>query len=73
MVDKYNITIQYKGTKKIKYWLNLDNGRWEKEEYNHKDKITYFENSFGNWIKAHYDSKDNMMYCEDGNVKHNNR
>ena len=76
MIDKLNISIQNKNTKKITYTLYLDklwldNVHWEKEEFNHKDKITYFESGRGNWVKVYYDSKDNMVYCEDGNVKHN--
>ena len=64
MIDKYNIPIHSKNTKKIKYFLFLDSGEWEKEEFNHKDKPTYFESSRGKWYKAEYDSWGSMIYYE---------
>jgi len=38
MIDKYNITIHSKNTKKISYILFLDSGTWSKTEFNAEGK-----------------------------------
>jgi len=64
MIEQTNIKIENKLTKKIKYFLFLDSGEWEKEELNYKDKPTHFESSGGYSYKAEYDSWGSMIYYE---------
>ncbi len=62
MIEKLNITIQDKLTKKIKYTLFLDLGIWYKTEYNSDGNIIYFGDSYGYWYK--YILKLNIIYYE---------
>lgn len=64
MIEKYNIKIESKQTKKIKYELWLDEGFWRNFEYDSKGNIIYFENSEGNWVKTEYDDENNEIYFE---------
>jgi hypothetical protein len=47
MIEKLNILIQNKDTKKIEYNLWLDEGYWTKSEYNSRGNEIYFKNSRG--------------------------
>ncbi len=67
MIEKLNIKIQSKDTKKIDYYLNLDNFFWSKAEYNDEGKRIYsdFETiSGGFWFKEGYNSEGNRTYFE---------
>ena len=64
MVDKHNISIKNKDTKKIEYKLSLDSGYWSKSEYNSIGREIYFENSRGYWYKVEYDTRGNIIYCK---------
>ncbi len=81
MIDKLNISIEDKQTKKIRYHLNLDSGYWFKYEYDNEGNITYGEDSRGYWKKTEYDTRGNQIYSENSNgfirddrkIKHINR
>ena len=64
MIDKLNITIENKLTKKIKYFLRLDSGYWYIDEYDSKNNIIYYESSRGFWYKKEYDNEGNRIYYE---------
>jgi hypothetical protein len=64
MIDKANIPIGNKHTKKINYRLNLDEGAWYKYEYDSRGNKTYHENSGDFWYKYEYDSYNNKIYFE---------
>ncbi len=68
MIDKLNITIENKITKKIKYYLWLNNGWWSKSEYDSRGNLIYYESSSGHWSKKEYGSKGNQIYSENSNV-----
>lgn len=53
MIEKTNISIQDKLTKKINYYLNLDEGYWCKWEHNSEGKTLYYENHTY-WTKSEY-------------------
>jgi hypothetical protein len=65
MIDKLNITIENKLTKKIEYRLNLDNDVWDKFEYNTTLRQVYYEHSGGFYYNYEYDSKGNIIYFKD--------
>ena len=79
MIDKYNITIHSKNTKKIRYRLNLDRGDWFKSEYDAEANETYFEMSGGIyyemsggiWYKKEYNTRGELIYSEnsDGHIR----
>ena len=50
MIDKLNITIENKNTKKIKYKFYLDEGVWWKSEYNNEGKLIHYVNSSSGYI-----------------------
>ena len=64
MIEKTNIIIQSKLTKKIKYYFELDNGYWCKQEYNSRGNETYFEVSDGWWYKKGFEDKGKITYYE---------
>jgi outer membrane lipoprotein-sorting protein len=64
MIDKTNIKIESKNTKKIYYKLFLDRGYWYKREYDSEGKQIYFENSSGFWHKKEYNTRGNEIYFE---------
>ncbi len=64
MIEKTNISIDNKDTKKIDYYLNLDIGYWDKEEFNNEGKEIYYETSSGFWYKKEYDTEGNVIYYE---------
>ncbi len=70
MIDKLNIPLQNKDTKKIKYWLYLDDAFWLKYEYNNEGYIIHYVNSGGYWIKKGYNTRGERTYFEDskGNI-----
>lgn len=41
MIEKYNIPIETKQTKKIHYRLNLDDGFWYEEEFDNSGNVIY--------------------------------
>ena len=49
MIDKLNIPLQYKETKKIAYTLFLDSEWWWKEEYDDSDKRILHKSSMDKW------------------------
>ena len=49
MIDKYNIPIEDKDTKEIKYKLNLGDGYWWKSEHNDEGNLIYYVSSL--WTK----------------------
>ncbi len=67
MIDKLNIPLQNKDTKKIEYNLWLDEGYWDKYEYNSRGNQIYFEDSNDFWCKKEYDSRGKQIYYEDKN------
>jgi hypothetical protein len=67
MIDKLNIPLENKLTKKIRYTLSLDRGFWRKTEYDTRGKGTYFETSSGYWHKKEYNTRGNEIYYEDCN------
>ena len=81
MIDKYNISIEDKLTKKIEYLLYLDDGFWHKNEYNSRGNRIYSESSGGFWYKAEFNTEGNIIYYEtskgilrdDRKTKHINR
>ena len=64
MIEKLNIPIENKLTKKISYGLNLDDGWWYKYEHDSRGNVIYFEDSEGDWYKREYDSIGNKIYYE---------
>ncbi len=81
MIEKTNIPIIYKNTKKIRYLLYLDLGKWCNFEYDIRGNIIYYENSNGDWVKTEYDDENNEIYYEnkfgiirdDRKTKHTNK
>ncbi len=71
MIDKLNIPLENKDTKKIEYTLWLDEGYWSKIEYNAEGNLIYSETSEGYWSKQEYDNEGNIIYFEtsDGYIK----
>lgn len=65
MIDKLNIPIRDKLTKKIIYALDLDLGVWLKYEYNSSDNQIYYEDDSGFWSKYEYDNEGKRIYYED--------
>jgi len=49
MIEKTNITIEDKNTKKIEYKLNLGDDYWWKSEYNAEGNLIYYVSSL--WAK----------------------
>ena len=43
MIDKTNITIGNKLTKKIIYYLNFDSGYWSKKEFDSRGERIYYD------------------------------
>ncbi len=81
IIEKNNIPLENKDTKKIEYTLWLDEGVWSKIEYNAEGKTIYYEDR-GYWSKQEYDNEGNLIYYEDKNdgiirddrkTKHTNR
>jgi len=74
MIDKYNIKIQNKNTKKIEYILSLDDYWWFKSEFDSRGKDTYYEDSEGGWNKSEYDDEGNQISFEtkDGYLHYKN-
>jgi hypothetical protein len=64
MIDKLNIKIENKQTKKIEYKLNLDSGYWLKSECNVEDRTIHLEDSGGYWFKYEYDNEGQLIYYE---------
>lgn len=64
MIEKTNIPIQNKNTKKIDYILNLDTGWWDKYEYDDSDNEVYFEDCVDFWYKYEHDTEGNIIYVE---------
>jgi hypothetical protein len=64
MINKSNIRIQNKDTKKIRYKLYLDDGWWSKKEYDTRGNKIYYENSVGYSNKYEYDSEGKQIYFE---------
>lgn len=71
MIDKYNITIHSKNTKKIECTFYLDEGYYYKNEYNSLGNIIYYEDSYGFWYKSEFGSRGNQIYYENcyGEIK----
>ena len=63
MIEKSNIKIENKLTKKITYTLALDSERWYKQEYDSEGKLIYYEDR-GYWSKQEYDNEGNLIYHE---------
>jgi hypothetical protein len=49
MIDKLNISIEDKLTKKIEYKLNLGDGYWWKSEFDSRGNLIYYVSSL--WTK----------------------
>jgi hypothetical protein len=64
MIDKTNITIENKDTKKISYRLNLEGGYWYKQEFDSRGNETYFEDNEGYWHKSEFNAEGNVIYYE---------
>jgi hypothetical protein len=64
MIDKLNLPIGNKDTKKFKYWLDLDGGFWFKTEYNDEGSVTYNEDCTGFWSKTEYNTRGKVIYLE---------
>ncbi len=60
MIDKLNIPLENKETKKIFYTLWLDGGTWCKTEINAGGLEIYYESSLSYWYKFEYDVSDNI-------------
>ncbi len=73
MIEKLNITIQNKLTKKIFYKLYLDGGEWIKYEYDTNHNKIYYEDDTGYWFKSEFNSNSYRTYFENiyGVIKHN--
>ncbi len=67
MIDKTNIPLENKLSKRISYTMFLNSGKWLKTEYNSRGNITYYENSGGYWYKYKYDSIGKQIYFENSN------
>jgi len=66
MIDKLNIPIENKLTKKINYTLLLDDVHyWFKKEYNTRGKLIHYVNAGGYWFQQEHDSRANIVYYED--------
>ncbi len=59
VIDKLNIKIESKNTKKIKYELDLDIGYWFNEEYDSRGNEIYYQTSEGYSYKKEYDNVAN--------------
>jgi hypothetical protein len=64
MIEKLNIKIENKDTKKIYYKLHLDERYWRKEEYDSRGNEVYYEDSSGDWFKEEYDNEGKRVYYE---------
>ena len=64
MIDKTNIPIDSKNTKKIQYNLSLDEGFWYKQEYDSRGNEIYYEDSDGYWFKRQFDTRGKRIYFE---------
>ncbi len=62
MIDKYNISIEDKNTKKIEYNLWLDEGYWRKSEFDSKGNNIYTHYNDNSWIKRKYDDIGNVIF-----------
>lgn len=62
MIEKTNIPIHNKQTKKIKYNLSLDFYDYYKTEFDSRGNQTYFEDSGGYWFKNEYDNEGKRIY-----------
>ncbi len=71
MIEKTNLPIVDKLTKKIEYWLNLDRGFWLKAEYDSRGNEIYYVNSFRNWVKKEYNTIGDKIYQDYGVIKDN--
>jgi len=65
MIEKLNIPIQSKNTKKIEYCLSLDNEWWHISELDKNNNEIYYVNSKGNWVKKEYNNRGDKIYVED--------
>jgi len=54
MIDKLNIPIENKLTKKIEYRLYLDGGTWCKSEINDEGREIHYENDLSCWYEREY-------------------
>jgi hypothetical protein len=54
MIEKYNIPIEDKLTKKIEYTLSLDINFWYKIEYDSRGKEIYFGDNRGFSVKTEH-------------------
>ena len=54
MIDKLNIPLGNKNTKKIEYTLYLDGGTWYKTEYNSEGREICYESSLSYWYKREF-------------------
>ena len=68
MIDKTNIKIQNKLTKKIIYVLDLDLGVWLNFEYDTRGNDIYYENYRGDWVKKEYDNEGKRIYYDYGHI-----
>jgi hypothetical protein len=64
MIEKTNISIQDKLTKKINYYLNLDSGYWRKSEFETGGNQIYYEDTTGYWSKGEYNDEGKRIYSE---------
>ncbi len=64
MIEKTNIKIHNKLTKKIEYLLYLDRGYCYKLEFDTRGNLIYYEDSDGFWSKYEYNSEGNRIYYE---------
>ncbi len=69
MIEKLNIPIRDKLTKKIEYMLWLDEGIWWKSEFDDKDNKIYSQYYDNTWIKRKYDDRGNVIFFK----RHNNQ
>ncbi len=67
IIEKNNIPLEDKLTKKILYILNLDRDYWSKKEFDSIGQIIYFETSLGYWAKSEYDNEGKRVYFENSN------
>jgi hypothetical protein len=74
MVEKTNIKIENKLTKKIYYKLYLDEDFWYKEEFDTRGNVIYFKDSSGYWAKAEYNYSSKEIYFENNRgITHDDR
>lgn len=64
MIEKTNILIESKDTKKISYYLDLDCGYWSKWERNTEGKTLYYEDVSGYCCKSEYNTEGKRINVE---------